>query len=198
MTKRCLLILNCCWIGLSAAGQTQKVDLYDFVRSFLYDSTGYENVGNWAVGQSKKFPVKWKSDRVEMSEDTSINFFRSGTADITIKGRSVSSDQAAKWNILLKGPRMGYTSFSMVSPPSTNFQSGQAIDSLFGKRLFRAKLIKTCDTNPLLRFYFYEVKLPKKDIAYIKISWLTVNGKTALRIDGYDAWSKSSAKLDCR
>ena len=64
------------------------------------------------VGQPKKFPVKWKADRIEMSNDTSINFFRMGTADITIKGRSFSqAGQPVKWNVMLKGPRMGYGSF---------------------------------------------------------------------------------------
>lgn len=54
----------------------------------MYDSTGYENVGDWAVGTPKKYPVKWKADRIEMSDDTSINFFRTGAADVTIKGRA--------------------------------------------------------------------------------------------------------------
>jgi hypothetical protein len=39
--------------------------------------------------------------------------------------------------------------------------------------------------------------MPKKDIAYIKVSWFNLNNKTAMRIDCYDGWSKYAVKLDC-
>lgn len=83
----------------------------------MFDSTGYSNVGDWAVGNAKKYPVKWKEDRIIMSDDTAINFYRMGSANISIKGKTYTdaAGQPVKWNIMLKGPRMGYSSFSIIS-----------------------------------------------------------------------------------
>ncbi len=192
-----LPILLCC--AMASSAQLPKTELYNLIKKFLYDSTGYENVGNWSVGQPKKFPVKWKEDRVIMSDDTAINFYRMGEADISIKGKTFTqaTHQPAKWNVMLKGPRMGYTSFSIVSSPSKEFTAKYTIDSLFGNMPFKAKLLKSCDNKTLAGYYYYEVKFPKKDVAYIKFSWLSVNGNTAIRIDCYDSWSKYAVKLDC-
>ncbi|MGB8190335.1 MAG: hypothetical protein WCF67_00390 [Chitinophagaceae bacterium] len=196
--RNCLIALLAIGLLSSASAQSSKIELYDLLKKFFYDSTGYENVGDWAVGQPKKFPVKWKADQVNMSDDTSINFFRQGTADITINGKSfIQAGQPVKWNVMLKGPRMGYTSFAIVSSASSNMNTNYNLDSVFGKRPFKAKLIKSCDSRKEFGYYFYEVKLPKKDVAYLKLSWISVNGNTALRIDGYDGWSKQSAKLAC-
>jgi hypothetical protein len=198
MKKLLLLALSSC-ITVAAAAQAPKTALYDLVKKMLYDSTGYENVGDWAVGNPKKFPVKWKEDRVIMSEDTSINFYRSGTADIVINDHSyMQNGQPVKWNVMLKGPRMGYTSFSIISsPPSAEMKPGFTIDSIFGKKPFKARLLKSCDAKTVSGYYYYEVKIPKKDMAYIKVSWLSLNGNTAVRIDCYDSWSKYAVKLEC-
>jgi hypothetical protein len=190
-----ILFANCIF---SVSAQSTKTELYDLIKSFLNDSTGYENVGDWAVGQSKKFAVRWKADRIEMSPDTSINFYRMGTADITVKGRSFTkATQPVKWSVMLKGPRMGYTSFSIITSPGDDMQPKFTIDSIFGKKPFSAKLLKSCDAKALTGYYYYELKLPKKDIAFIKLSWLSANGNTAMRIDCYDNWSKYAVKLDC-
>jgi hypothetical protein len=181
------------------SAQSTRTELYDLIKKLLYDSTGYENVGDWAVGQPKKFPVKWKADRIEMSEDTSINFYRMGTADIAVKGRSYKqAGQPVKWNIMLKGPRMGYSSFSIISSPSTEIQTAYTLDSIFGKKPFTAKLLQRCDSKTLAGFYYYELKLPKKDVAFIKLSWISLNGNTAIRIDCFDSWSRYAVKLDCK
>ncbi len=184
---------------MMATAQVPKTELYDLIKKLLYDSTGFENIGDWAVGKPKKYPVSWQSDKIEMSNDTSINFYRKGMSDITIKGKQVmSTGKAGKWNIMLKGPRMGYGSFSIMSPASPDLQPKVSIDSIFAGKPYGAKLLKRCDTKPLLGYYYYEVKLPKKDVAFVKISWLTVNGSTAYRIDGYDSWSKYAVKFDCK
>lgn len=196
MKKLTLFILIGC-SALYVCGQSAKTELYDLIKSLLYDSTGYENVGDWAVGQPKKFPVKWKADKIEMSQDTGINFFRVGTADVSVKGRNLTHlAQPVKWNIMLKGPRMGYSSFSILSSPG-DIQPKYNIDSLFGNKPFKARLLKSCDAKAFSGYYYYELKLPKKDLAYLKIGWLSLNGNTALRIDCYDGYSKYAAKLDC-
>ena len=198
MKKLVLLItIACC--NLAATAQSPKTELYDLIKKLLPDSTGYENVGDWAVGSPKKFPVKWKADKIEMSDDTAINFFRMGTVDMMIKGKTImQAAQPVKWNIMLKGPRMGYTSFSIVSSPlSPDLQPKYTLDSVFGKKPFTAKLIKSCDAKTISGYYYYELKLPKKDIAFLRLSWVSVNGNSAIRIDCYDNWSKHAAKLDC-
>lgn len=182
-----------------AMAQPPKTEVYDLIKKLLTDSTGFENVGDWSVGNPKKFPVLWKNDRVEMSADTSINFFRTGVANLTIKGKSFTqASQLIKWNLLLKGPHAGYTSFSIISSPmSSNMPPKYNIDSVFGKKPFSAKLLKSCDTKNIAGYFYYELKLPKKDITYIKISWISVNGGTAMRIDCFDSFSKYAVKLDC-
>lgn len=198
MKKLILLILIACSANIVTA-QSAKVELYDLIKKLITDSTGYENIGDWAVGKPKKFPVKWKADKIEMSPDTAINFFRMGTAEVTINGKTfMQAGQPVKWSIMLKGPRMGYGSFSIVSAPlSSDMQPKYNIDSVFGKKTFKAKLLKSCDAKTISGYYYYELKLPKKDIAYLKLSWVSVNGATALRVDCFDSYSKYAAKLDC-
>jgi len=198
MKKLILSVLLSC-ITIMIAAQSRKTDIYDLFKKLVCDSTGFENVGDWAVGEPKQFPVTWKTDNLVMSDDTSINFYRLATADITLNNKSFMREgKPLKWNIMLKGPRSGYSSFSILGSPSHEIQPKYNIDSLFGTRPFTGKLLKSCDTNPLMGYYYYEVKIPKKDIAYLKISWLTINGSTALRLDSYDSWSKYAVKLDCR
>jgi len=197
--RKTISIIIILFFSLPVIAQSPKTEIYDFIKGFLYDSTGYENIGNWAVGNPKKYPVAWKADKIEMSNDTSINFFRMGTANITVRGKEITSaDKSAKWNIMLKGPRMGYGSFSLLSPPSVDLHEKVTIDSLFKGKSFKAKLLKACDNKAITGFYYYELKLPKKDVAYIKITWLTVNGSTAYRIDCFDSYSKYAVKLECK
>ncbi len=197
--KKLLFNIAIVCTAFTATAQSPKTELYDLIKKLLTDSTGYENVGDWAVGAPKKFPVKWKADRIEMSDDTSINFFRTGATEIMIKGKTfMQAGQPVKWSIMLKGPRMGYTSFSIVSSPlSSELQPKYNLDSIFGKKTFAATLLKSCDAKNISGYYYYQLKLPKKDIAFLKLSWVTVNGNTAIRIDCFDNYSKYAAKLDC-
>ncbi|MCW3089371.1 MAG: hypothetical protein JWP81_440 [Ferruginibacter sp.] len=190
------LLFTCGAITLSA--QSPKVELYDLIKKLLSDSTGYENVGDWGVGEPKKYPVTWKEDKLEMSTDTSINFYRMGVVDITIRGQSFArAGKPVKWNIMLKGARSGYSSFSIISSPSSDMPPKYKIDSVFGRKPFTAKLLKSCDEKDVSGYYYYELKIPKKDLAYVKISWISINGNTAIRIDCFDSWSKYAVKLDC-
>ncbi len=183
---------------LHAAAQTPKTELYDFIKKFLYDSTGYENVGDWGVGQPKKYPVKWKSDKIEMSDNIDINFYRLGDADITINNRSFQqAGKPLKWNIMLKGARSGYSSFSIISTPGTELHP-MNIDSIFAKKIYNAKLLNDCSKKALNGFYYYEIKIPKKDLLFLKLSWITINGNSAIRVDCYDSGSKQYAKLECK
>ena len=97
---------------------------------------------------------------------------------------------------MIKGPRMGYTSLSIISSPYEQFNRN-TINSVFGNKPFTAKLLKTCDSKTLSGYYYYQVKLPKKVMAFIKLSWLSINGNTAIRIDCFDNWSQYGAKVDC-
>lgn len=193
-----LALLTLSFSATAAFAQQPKTELYDLVKKFLYDSTGYENAGDWAVGQPKKYPVAWKADKIEMSDDTSVNFFRTGTADIAVNGRSfTTAGGPGKWSVMLKGARSGYSSFSLLSPAGKGWPPAYTIDSLFGKRPFKARLLKSCDSRGVAGYHYYEMKLPKKDLAYFKLSWVSLNGSTAIRIDCYDSWSRYAVKLNC-
>ena len=197
--KKLMLLIVITASTIVAAAQSPKTELYDLIKKLLTDSTGYENVGDWSVSSLKKSPVKWKTENLEMSDDTSINFFRSGTVDLSLKGQSFMQDgKPVKWNIMLKGPHAGYTSFSIISSPlCSDMQPKYTIDSIFGKKIFTAKLLKGCDGKTVSGYYYYELRLPKKDVAYIKLSWVSLNNNTAIRIDCFTNWSKHAVKLDC-
>lgn len=177
----------------------KSVELYDLIKKLWVDSTGYSEVGDWAVGNPKKFPVTWKEDRIIMSEDTSINFYRLGSAAVTIGGKTITHEnKPVAWNIMVKGPRMGYTSIAIISSPSKEFTTLNSLDSLFAGKPFKAELLKSCTKNKNSGFYYYKLKLPKKDFIYLKLSWITLNGVSALRFDGYLDWTNYAAKLDCK
>jgi len=194
MKSTLLLLLFFC-TALPCFAQAPQTELYTLLHKLATDSNGYENVGNWAVGQPAMFPVKWQADRIEMSDDTSINFFRNGTARLLIKGKNLTG--ASPWRVMLKGPRSGYSSYSIVSPASAQWQPPFPIDSLLGGKPYRAKLLKKCDNHPGAGYYYYEVKMPQKDVLYLRIGWKTTAGATTLSLDGYDAYSKYAARLNC-
>jgi hypothetical protein len=178
--------------------QETKVDIYDLVKKLVCDSTGYSNIGDWDVSRTQKIPIAWKENRIIMSDDTSINFYMTGTVNISVRGKTFKQETVpVKWNIMLKGPRMGYSSFSIVSSPSKEMPIRYTVDSFFAGKPFKARLLRSCDKKELTGYYYYELKIPKKDIAYIKFSWISVNGNTAFRIDCYDAGSNYAVKLNC-
>jgi len=181
-------------IKSSVTAQATKTGLYDLIKKLMYDSTGSENVGDWAVDDAKKYPVKWKDDGIIMSDDTSINFYRRGSAAVILTNDLGSTP--LQWQLMLKGARSGYSSFSMISPPSEKYNR-ITLDSLLGNKKYKSRLIKACD-NKVSGYNYYELNIPKKDPEFIKISWISLNGKTVIRIDGYDNWSKYAVKLTCR
>ena len=196
--KKLLLFAIFILLHQFVVAQSAKIEMYDLVRKFLYDSSGFENVGDWGIGHPKKYAVNWKADNLEMSPDTSINFYRLGTVDTKVRGRSIMQKGVpVKWQLMLKGPRMGYMSFSLISSPSVELNPKYTIDSLFGNKPFVVKLLKSCDDKTLSGYYYYEIKIPKKDVAFIKVSWISVNGSTAIRLDCFDNFSRYAVKLDC-
>ena len=80
-----------------------------------------------------------------------------------------------------------------------SFFMGYSMASIFFFGIIRHiyNYIKLKQATTLSGYYYYEVKIPKKDIAFIKLSWVSVNGSTAIRIDCFDNWSKYAVKLDC-
>lgn len=176
--------------------QTRGTELSTLITKLITDSTGFENVGDWAIGNATKYPVTWKTDLV-MSDDPSINFYRSGLSSIVYKGKTLLNaiNRPMPWEVMLKGPRMGYSSYTIISGASAELNDF-SIESLFPDGSVQSKLIKSCNTSGVL-FDFYEVKVPGKDLHFLKISRAEKNGTTAIRIDGYDAFAMKDAKLDC-
>ncbi|MEO7766336.1 MAG: hypothetical protein ABIS01_02880, partial [Ferruginibacter sp.] len=196
--KKLTLLTLCTCIVINLSAQAGKTDLYDLIRKLLPDSTGNDNLGDWSIGLPGKFPIKWKVDKLEMSQDTSINFYRVGNTEITIKGHSYQqAGKPVKWSVMLKGPRSGYSSFSIISTPTSEIQPKYTIESIFGNKPFSEKLLKSCDTKTISGYYYYELKLPKKDTVYLKLSWISINGNGAIRIDCFDKGSEYAVKLDC-
>lgn len=174
--------------------QSKKTELFDLIKKFIPDSSDISDVGDWSVGKPSAFPVKWDADRVEMSDDLKINFFRKGSANISANANTYPD---VKWSIMLKGARSGYSSFTIASGDHKNIKAKTPIDSLFGKRLYTYKLLKDCSNNPASGFYYYQLKIPKKNMAWIRVAWKCNQDRCNLTIDGYDDWSKQYAELAC-
>ncbi len=174
-------------------GQVKKIELFDLIKKFVQDSAKYDVSGDWSVGHPATFPVKWQADRIEMSDDEKINFFRKGTADITLNGRNFTG----KWTVMLMGPRSGFSSFSIASPNISNFRPRQTIDSLFPKKLYSYQLLISCDASSGYGFYYYQIKIPKKVTSWLKVSWLCKEAGCTIILDCYDDWSKQYANLAC-
>ncbi len=196
--KKIIGITNLVLLTSLSFGQAKKTELYDLVKKFMADSTGYGSFGDWAVGSPKTYPVKWQEDRVTMSDDMKINFFRNGTADIAVNGNSYEdAKNTSMWNVMLKGPRSGFTSFTISSPASANILAKPTIDSLFGQKKYSYKLLQSCDKNPASGFYYYQVKIPKKDPEWIKLAWTCKSGNCIIIMDCYGEASKENADLVC-
>ena len=189
-----MLLLSALLLFTSASfGQVKKINLFDFVKKFIQDSSEFETSGDWAVGHAATYPIKWQSDRIEMSDDMKINFFRKGTADIMFGGRNLPG----KWTIMIMGPRSGYSSFSIASPNNNSLKPRLTIDSLFGNKLYSAKLLINCDASSGYGFYYYVLKIPKKVTSWIKVSWLCKEPACTVILECYNDWSRQYVNLAC-
>ena len=178
--------------------QTKKTELFDLIKIFVQDSSEYPTTGDWAVGEPKTFPVQWESDRIIMSDDLKINFYRNGTANISVNGKTFNEgSKPAKWNVMLRGPRMGFTSFNITSPYQRNIHPKQTIDSLLQTSAYTYKLLQSCDSKAGAGFYYYQVSIPKKVTSWLKVAWTCKSGTCSVSIDCYDDWSKQYADLNC-
>lgn len=191
------LLLLC----LVSNSQLKKVELYDLVRKMAPDS-GLGMVGDWAVGSPAAYPIKWKSDRIEMSDDIKINFFRTGMATIAVKGKILQNtrQQVCRWTLMLRGPRAGFTNYALNSEPIAGWRistDGVLIDSLLGNKPCTAKLLKACNLNASSGFNYYQLKLPKKDPLWVKLAWIVSNGACSINLDVYDEFSKTNAAVEC-
>lgn len=190
----CLLLL----FSATCFSQLKKIELFRLVNKLVQDSSADDTPGDWAVGSPSVYPIKWKSDMIEMSDDMKINFFRKGTVNISINNVVYTNQNIPmNWNLMLKGPRMGFTSFSIESAPHKNIKARTSIDSLFGKNLYSYKLLQDCSSSSTSGFYYYQFKIPKKVMAWMKVSWKCVSGNCSIGLDLYDGWSKQYADLAC-
>ena len=177
----------------------KQVELFSLIKSFIPDSSEYSAVGDWAVGKPATYWVKWESDRVTMSDDMKINFFRKGTANVALNGTAFSvAGKPLVWSVMIKGPRAGFSSFTIKSAPHKNFKPKTTIDSLLFNNNYTFKLLKDCSKNESAGFYFYELRVAGKEVYFLKASWKCTGGACTLTIDGYDDWSMKDADLTCK
>ncbi|MDB5201499.1 MAG: hypothetical protein JWQ27_908 [Ferruginibacter sp.] len=191
--KKFGLALGFFLLACTIQAQTKPVALYDLLKKLIQDSTEYTTTGDWAVGKPGMYPVRWQKDRLEMSDDIKINFFRKGNATILLNSKA----PAAEWNVILMGPRMGFTSFVLTSEPSLNFAPKQALDSLLGNKNYTITILKNCATKTDMGFNYYRMMLPKKVSAWVKLSWAAKEGKYIVRLECYDDWSRQNVDLSC-
>lgn len=83
-------------ISGSGFAQTKKVELFDLVKMLVQDTSEYSMIGDWAVNSASKYPVKWGDKRYQYGEDLNINFYRNGTANIAINGKTFTTG-AGPW-----------------------------------------------------------------------------------------------------
>jgi hypothetical protein len=196
--KKAILLFSLLVFSFCSFSQTKKIELFDLVKKLVQDSTLYSSAGDWAVGKSNTYPVKWKADKIEMSDDLTINFFREGSADILVNNKSITPENKTdKWAVLLKGARSGFSSFTITSPTSKDIKPKLVIDSLLGTKNISYKILQTCNKKDVAGFTYYKVNSTKKVTAWIKLSYRCKNDACVLTLDCYDDWSKQYANLVC-
>jgi hypothetical protein len=192
MRKLSLFIL---FIGtcLSLRSHTIPTELQKLIISFIPNEG---DVGAWGVGEPARYDVKWSADKVESSDDPAISFYRNGMTSAYYRGKTLlNSQRPISWAVTIKGPKEGFTNYSIVSSPSSELNDF-SIESIFSKDEASWTLLQSCD-QANKKFKFYEVKVPGKDVHYIRIQLIPRTSATAIRIDGYDPGSKDNADLNC-
>ncbi len=180
-----------------ANAQTKKIELSELFKSLIPDSTEYQTVGDWNMKKPDAQTIKWTSDHLEMSDDMSINFFKKALVQVTLKGQSRNA-VSLKWNLMLRGPRMGFDNFNLTSPYLQGFIAPPTLDSILSVNNYKSTLIKSCKVASEKGFYWYKIIFSKKISVYIKLGWEKKNDQYRLIIDCYDSWSMQFANLDCR
>lgn len=181
----------------NASAQTKKIDFTELLKVLIPDSTEYQSVGDWNMKKPDAQTIKWTSDHLEMSDDMSINFFKNALVQVTLKGKSKNVTNT-KWNLMLRGPRMGYDNFNLTSPILSGYTAPPIIDSLISLKNYASTLLKSCKIAADKGYNWYEIILPKKITTYIKFAWEKRNDQYRLIIDCYDSWSMKYAHLDCK
>ncbi len=179
-------------IGLAANAQPKKPELYDLIVRLLPAGQEEGAVGDWSVSKPNAFGVKWQDEGIKMSDDLKINFYRRGTIDLATAGAT------AKWKIMLKGARSGFSSFSLTSPVLTNTHSPIKLDALLGKHNYVSKVLQNCHDGAGSGFAYYQLQIPGKGPEWVKISWNCSSAGCSFNIDCYDDFSKQYAELQCR
>ena len=182
-------------LSINLYPQSKTISLYDFMYKLAPDS-GKHATGDWSVGKPAFVSIKWKNNRIEMSEDMKINFFREGAITLSVNGVVYQNMQNKPigWYLMLRGPRSGFTNYLIMGMGNNSFKP-MLIDSLLGKKRYTYQLLKTCSGTQ--GFYYYQLKFPKKDPLWMKLSWMYGNSGVTLRIEVYDDGSKSFADLNC-
>ncbi len=192
MRKFSLLLLLMAAGNMSRA-QTIPTELQKLIISFI---PAEGSLASWGVGNPSMYDVKWSADKVESSDDPSINFYRNGMTSAYYRGKTLlNSQKPISWAVSIKGPKDGFTNYSIVSSPSSELNNF-SIESIFTNDAATWTLLQSCDEEGR-KFRFYEVRVPGKDVHYLRIQLIPRSSATAIRIDGYDAASKDNADLGC-
>jgi len=173
----------------AAHSQSRPGDLYTLVKKLSLDTL--EDMRDWGVGQPSLYPVKWDKDNVTMSDDIKINFFRTGWANIATKSGNTSC------KVMIYGPRSGFNSYMILGTVVKDYHSKPTLDSVLGKNPYSAKLLKACDKSDAGGFYYYELKLPKKSLIWVKLTYVCNAAGCSVRLTQYNEYTKADVKLDC-
>lgn len=192
MMKAIILITILLATTTLCSAQNKAVDIYDLIVRLIPDDQEGGALGDWAVSKPNAYPVKWQDDGIKMSDDLKINFYRRGTANITING------VASKWNVMLKGARSGFTSFTLTSPVLSNIHSPIKMADILGKHNYVSQVSQACHDGATQGFDYYRVSIPKKGLEWMKVSWKCSNAGCVVSVDCYDDFSKQYADLQCR
>ena len=83
---------------------------------------------------------------------------------------------------MVKTARSGYTYFRMISSPSGEMKLPFRVNSLIRKKKFQQNRVK-----PIIQKHFSHfiitTKTARKDVPFIKSSWLSLNRNMSKRID---------------
>lgn len=163
--------------SMTSEYETSPIELYDLINLFTPEYSEYGILSEWNTEANNK-DIIWLTKGIEMY---GLGFYRNGEVAVTINKQELIClsyrSYPCKWDIILTGPRPGYTSFS-ISGVNHRDLDPMTLDEMFKGREFTKQLIKKEDYTET-----YKVIFPKKNPLRMEISWSCGSAGCSLSID---------------
>lgn len=164
-------------VSMTLEYETSPIELYDLINLFTPEYSEDGILSEWNTEANNK-DIIWLTEGIEMY---GLDFYRNGEVVVTINKQELiclsHRSYPCKWDIILTGPRPGYTSFSISGVNHRDLDT-MTLDEMFKGRKFSKQLIKIDDFTET-----YKVIFPKKNPLSMEITWSCGSAGCSLSIE---------------